>query len=197
MGHLLEEYGRGVIVAVAVVAVFACLFVGLDLRGFIGNVADVNTDISHEQGEGALDHIVNVREKPAASFSGVDFRIYCNQAFRPKFGVVFTDADGVVVDDVVITSILYIRADGTPMEFIDFYNKDLDVVVINPEHYADGHLPCTLSEFTEKDGKWLMADGAVGNYTGFVTVTYQATDNENQVATVKKTFVVDAAKFAN
>ena len=82
MKHLMEEYGKVVLVIVAVVAVFACLFVYLDLYGYIRDVASVDSGISHEHGEGELDQIVNQREKPVGDFSAVTFRIYSNQVFR-------------------------------------------------------------------------------------------------------------------
>ena len=190
MKQLFEEYGGIMIAALAVILVLSLLFVRLDIIGVLRTVADIDTDVAHQQGQGALYDVVN-RTKPVAVFTGVDLHIYKNQVFQPLKGVVFKDAEGGNAD-VVITSILYCNADGVSTELIGFYNSAEDIVVLNPGHYSDAHGPCAETEFSIGDtGALLIGDGGEQNLPGLVTVTYKATDRERQVTVEKLTFVID------
>lgn len=190
---LFEEYGRTIIAVIVAVAVFALLLVRLDFFGVLGSVADVNTDISHSQGESALKEVVN-RDKPVADFSGVDLHVYNNRVFQPLKNVVFTDADNAVLgeENVVVTSILYCDGEGTATELIGYYNTTDKIVILNPAHYSSSHTICSASEFsTDGSGNLVIADEASRNCPGVVTVTYMATDDEEQVTVEQLTFVID------
>lgn len=194
MKGLFEEYGRTALVIIAVAAVLTLVFVRLDLFGVMGSVADVNSGVSHDQSESALNQVLG-REKPKADFSGVDLHIYSNHVFQPLKGVKFTDANGATVTKVYVTSIAFYDTEGNKTEYVDRYNKDDDVVVLNASHYDDTHGHCAASEFAANGaGKLVVAAGAERNLPGVVTVTYIAIDGENQVTTEHLTFVIDSKK---
>lgn len=190
---LFEEYGRTVIVVIAAVAVLALLLIRLDFFGALGTVVDVNTDLSHSQGESALNEVVN-RAKPTANFSGVDLHIYNNQVFQPLKNVRFFDADDrlLVGDNVVVTSILHCDSEGNTTELIGHYNTSKKIVVLNPAHYSDAHKTCSESEFSsDESGHLLINAEEFTNCPGVVTVTYMATDAEARVTVKQLTFVID------
>lgn len=195
MKILFEEYGRTLLVAFAVLCVFAIFFVRYDGIHALGAIANVNTTISHSEGQNALRSVAGtgegVREKPAVDFSRVNTHLYRNWVFKPLYGVVFYDANGFAVDNVVVTSILHCDADGNVTEFVDYYNETDDCVVLNTAHYSNAHATCTASEFAAAGGHLMIADTEDQNIPGAVTVTYMATDAEKQVTTQKLTFVVD------
>ena len=193
MKVLFEEYGRTIIAVIVVVAVLALLIIRLDFFGVLGSVADVNSGISHSQGESALRDVVN-RDKPKADFSGVDLHIYNNCGFQPLRNVVFTDAEGATIshDDVIVTSILYCDAEGNPTELVDYYNAEDKIIILNPTHYSSSHTECAMSEFSiDKNNNPVIDDEETRNSPGVVTVTYRATDNEAQVTVAQLTFVID------
>ena len=193
MKILFEEYGKTIIVVIAIVAMFALLFIRLDFFGILGSVADVNTEISHSQGEDSLNTVIN-REKPLADFSAVDLHMYNNLVFQPLKGVVFTDAEKEIISDenIVVTSILYCDSSGKTTELIENYNDADDIIILNHSHYSNSHAKCTLSEVTtNNDGRLVIAEENTRNNPGVVTVTYMATDKEAQVTVEQLTFVID------
>lgn len=190
MRHIFEEYGRTVVVVVASLCVFALLFTGLHFFDVLGDAASVDSTISHEQGQGALNDVVS-REKPTADFTGVSAHVYKNIVFRPLDGVVFKDADGVTIE-AVVTSIMYYDAAGVGTELVGYYNSDEDVIILNKSHYTGTHQKCAASEFSANgEGQLTARDEAAYHRPGKVIVTYKATDSENQVAVVRHVFIVD------
>ena len=195
------EYGKVAVAVVASILLLVLLFVRLDFLGALGAVVGIDNDISHSQGQAAFEQVIE-REKPTADFTNAEKRLCVNQAFQPLRGVVFADAegnsnttlnaDGEPAVHVVVTSIVYSDSNGNPTELINYYNSTDDVIVLNAGHYSDGHDKCSLADFTEdSEGRLIIPSGTAQNLPGAITVTYKATDLENQVGLIRMMFLVD------
>lgn len=187
MKHIFEEYGRVILVVVVTVMLFGLLFARMDILGTLGRVANVDSGLSHQQAATALGHVVE-RQKPRLEMDDdVSLRLYRNSVFRPLEGITFIDADGAVVANVVVLSIKYCGPDGKLTEFIDHFNKDNNAIVLNMGHRTEGHV-CSVA-VCSVDGK--ITNTSDYHLPGAVTVTYRATDMENQVTVETVTFVID------
>ena len=189
MNGIFEEYGKSIVIVIVSAILFVTIFSGLNLLGVLGNEADIETDISHIEGEGALKDITD-RAKPSIYIPDEmsdSLIIYRNIAFQPLKNIVCKDADGATLSPT-ITSILFKDHEGNKTEFISNYNSTADIVILNFSHYKDTHKLCSADELN-------ISNEADYHNCGTVIVTYKATDSYN-ITTVKSiAFVIDNKVF--
>ncbi len=186
MKLIFEEYGKTIIAIVVAAAVLGIIFGGVNLLGVLGDQADVKSELSHKKSEEAL-KVVSERPKPVFIIENDEnLRISQTKLFCPAGAVACygVDEDGGMTVPITpeILSIIHIDGRGNKTEFIDNYNQEEDLVVLNASHYNASHLVCSTGE-TLSPGNY--------NLTGTVVVEYRATDDFNVYSTEKISFVVD------
>lgn len=166
MKAIFEEYGKVIIAIIAIVALCATIFGGIQIYKVMGNEMNVDTDISHSKSEDAV-KVVSNRVKPNIYISeSDDLHLFVNQVFKPVETVSCYDADGNALD-VIVTSILFIdNSDGSQVELVGDYDKVNDKLDI----------PTVLTK------------------PGVLAVTYKAIDSYNVTASKTISYVVDAVE---
>ena len=186
MKLIFEEYGKTIISIIVAAVVLGILFGSLNILGILGDHADVKSELSHKKSEEALKVVVE-RPKPVFIIEN-DENLHISQTepFCPATAVACygVDREGLMTVPISpkVLSIVHIDGDGNKTEYIDYYNQEDDLIVLNISHYNDSHLVCSTGE-TLSPGDY--------NLPGTVVVEYGATDDFNVYSTEKISFVID------
>ncbi len=166
MKSVFEEYGRAILVALAVVLLLSFILGGLMLFRTMGTGANTGKDLKHAQSEAAVKDFFE-RGTPVISVPDTsNLHLYLGQeeAFKPNDTVLCVDKDGAAVETLV-SSIVFVHEDGSTTELTDEYNEETDE---------------------------LQLSGAISQ-PGVLVVTFTAVDRYNVAVTESVSYVIDYA----
>ena len=166
MKTVFEEYGRGILAALAAVLLLGVIFGGIALFKTMGTGVNTDTDFNHAQSEAAVKDFYE-RGKPVISVpdtTKLHLHLGQDEVFRPNATVSCVDKNGDAVETTV-SSIVFIQESGATTELTDKYIAATD----------EFHLAGNISQ------------------PGVLVVSFTAVDRYNVSVSETVSYVVDSA----